>query len=98
MVGAMQTQPEASGRKISVALIEDNRLVREGIAALLNRLPDLVVVAGASTGDMVLLWEVAPQVVLLDLGLRNGDSVRLAERIKKEFVTARIIVMDLFRR
>ena len=36
---------------ISVALIEDNRLVREGIAALLNQLPDVRVVAGASGGD-----------------------------------------------
>jgi len=80
---------------ISVALIEDNRLVREGITALLNQLPDLKVVAGASTGDTALLRTVNPQVVLLDLGLRNGDSLRVAEKVKLEFPEAKVIVMDL---
>ena len=80
---------------ISVALIEDNRLVREGITALLNQLPDLKVVAGASSGDTVLLRNVNPQVVLLDLGLRNGDSLRIAEKVKTEFPESKVIVMDL---
>jgi DNA-binding NarL/FixJ family response regulator len=80
---------------ISVALIEDNRLVREGISALLNQLPDLEVVSGASSGDTSLLRNVNPQVVLLDIGLRNGDSLRVAEKVKKEFPEAKVIVMDL---
>ena len=63
------------GQVISVALIEDNRLVREGIAALLNQLPDLRVVAGESSADMALLRELSPQVILLDLGLHNGNSL-----------------------
>ncbi len=66
---------------IVIALIEDNRLVREGITALLNRVPDLRVVAGASGADLSLFHEVKPRVVLLDLGLRNGDSLRMAERV-----------------
>ncbi|MFI5234466.1 MAG: LuxR C-terminal-related transcriptional regulator [Gemmatimonadales bacterium] len=80
---------------ISVAVIEDNRLVREGITALLNQLPDLRVVGGGSTGDTALIGGVHPHVVLLDLGLRNGDSLRIAERVKKEFPESRVIVMDL---
>lgn len=80
---------------ISVALIEDNRLVREGISALLNQVPDFKVVAVGSTGDTSLLRGVDPQVILLDLGLRNGDSLRIAEKVKREFADARIIVMDL---
>jgi len=80
---------------ISVALIEDNRLVREGIAALLNQLPDLEVVAGGSSVDTALLRQVNPHVVLLDLGLRNGDSLRVAEMVKKEFPESKVILMDL---
>lgn len=85
----------AGGGVISVALIEDNRLVREGISALLNQLPDLKVVAGDSIGDTFLLKQVNPQVVLLDLGLRGSDSLRVAEKVKKEFPEAKVIVMDL---
>jgi DNA-binding NarL/FixJ family response regulator len=80
---------------ISVALIEDNRLVREGISALLNQLPDLKVVAGESSGDTSMLKDLNPQVVLLDLGLRNGDSLRLAQQVRREFPESKVIVMDL---
>lgn len=81
--------------QISVALIEDNRLVREGIAALLNQLPDLRVVAGESTGNTAMLKNLKPNVVLLDLGLRNGDSLRVAEDVRQGFPDSKIIVMDL---
>lgn len=91
----METNDVAARNVISVALIEDNRLVREGIAALLNQLPDLRVVAARSAVDMSLLRQVNPEVVLLDLGLRNGDSLRVAEKVKKEFPESRVIVMDL---
>ena len=85
----------SEGTMIAVALIEDNRLVREGITALLNQLPDFDVVAAGSSADTALLRDVTPHVVLLDLGLRNGDSLRMAERVKKEFPEAKVIVMDL---
>ncbi len=87
--------PGGAADVIVIALIEDNRLVREGITALLNRVPDLKVVAGASGADLSLFHEVKPRVVLLDLGLRNGDSLRMAERVRREFPESRVIVMDL---
>jgi DNA-binding NarL/FixJ family response regulator len=80
---------------ISVALIEDNRLVREGIALLLNQVTDLRVVAAGSSGDMSVLRHASPQVVLLDLGLRDGDSLRVAVKVREELPEAKIIVMDL---
>jgi DNA-binding NarL/FixJ family response regulator len=80
---------------ISVAVIEDNRLVREGITALLNGLPDVKVVAGASGADTSVLRDVNPQVVLLDLGLGHDNSLRVAEEVKKELPDSKIILMDL---
>lgn len=79
---------------ITVAVIEDNRLVREGITALLNQLPDLRVVATAerSTGEF---GPEVPQVVLLDLGLRNGDALRMAKEVRARYPAARLIVMDV---
>jgi DNA-binding NarL/FixJ family response regulator len=92
----IDTAPVALARGvISVALIEDNRLVRDGITALLNQLPDLRVVAWGASADTSRLKRVNPQVVLLDLGLRNGDSLRVAEKVKREFPESKIIVMDL---
>jgi DNA-binding NarL/FixJ family response regulator len=80
---------------IDIALIEDNRLVREGISALLNQSPGLRVVAAGSSADDALLDGVTPHVVLLDLGLHNGDSLRLAEKVKEDLPDTKVIVMDL---
>ena len=80
---------------ISVAVIEDNRLVREGLTALLNQLADLRVVAGGPSGDLTLLADAKPHVILLDLGLRNGDSLRIAETVKRDFPGSKVVVMDL---
>ena len=79
---------------INVALIEDNRLLREALTSVLNRAPDIQAVAEAPNGHEVLL-EGNPDVVLLDLGLDNGDSLRVARDVLKHFPDARIIVMDL---
>lgn len=83
-----------SSKKTTVAVIDDNRLVREALTALLGALPDLRVVASA-TADTVFLAEVKPHVLLLDVGLSDQDSLRVAAAIRKEVPDARIIVMDL---
>jgi len=92
---APETDTAVKGRVISVALIEDNRLVREGLTALLGQHPDLEVVADGSNGDTLLLARSNPHVVLLDFGLRNGDSLRVAEKVKRDFPESKVIVMDL---
>jgi DNA-binding NarL/FixJ family response regulator len=80
---------------ISVAVIEDNRLMREGISALLNQLPDLVVIGGGASLREAWATDRHPHVVLLDLGLRNGDALREVTRVKDSYPGARVIVMDL---
>lgn len=80
---------------ISVALIEDNRMVREGMAALLNQTTDFKVVAAASTADPVVLRDAKPHVILLDVGLWDDDSLSVAATVRKEHPDAKIIIMDL---
>ena len=80
---------------ISVALIQDKRLACDGISALLNQLPDVQVVIGASSVDTAVLGEANPQVVLLDLGPGRGSNVRLAEKVKRTVPGTHVIVMDI---
>jgi len=82
------------GDVINVALIEDNRLVREALTSVLNRSPDIRAVGEAPNGHEVLL-QGNPHVVLLDLGLENGDSLRVARSVLDDFPDAKVIVMDL---
>jgi DNA-binding NarL/FixJ family response regulator len=92
------TAPESGppqGDGIAVAIIEDNRLVREGLAALLGQVADIRVVAARSSADMALLDRLSPRVILLDLGLRSGDSLRVAKQLVSAFPDSRVIMMDL---
>nr|MBN2277270.1 response regulator transcription factor [candidate division Zixibacteria bacterium] len=82
--------------KIRVLLIEDNRLLREGITVMLNEQPDIKVESATGNGDaLAKARKIRPQVVLLDLGLRSQNSLRVAELIKKDYPKAEIVVMDL---
>jgi DNA-binding NarL/FixJ family response regulator len=80
---------------ITVAIIEDNRLVREGMTDMLNELPDVKVVLAATSLQSAMLKAACPHVVLLDVGLRDKNSLRLAEAVNKEMADCRVIVMDL---
>jgi DNA-binding NarL/FixJ family response regulator len=81
---------------ISVGIIEDNRLVREGLAALLAGTGKCVAVAvsAAVDADLARLRAAEPRVILLDLGV-NGDGPESVERMRKEFPGAGVLVMDL---
>jgi len=80
---------------ISVALVEDNRLVREGLAALLKLTADVKVVAAESSARFALLRTVQPDVILLDVELWDNDSLHVAETIKQQFPQSKVIIMDL---
>jgi DNA-binding NarL/FixJ family response regulator len=84
-------------KRILVLVIEDNRLVREGLAALLDAQPDFKVVAAAEGANAGLLQvrETKPHVILVDAALGNHDSHRLVETVRKEAPESRVIVMDL---
>jgi DNA-binding NarL/FixJ family response regulator len=84
--------------KIRILLIEDNRLLREGITALLNDQVGLEVVARSEDGDAVRQLKTLghhPDVVLLDLGLEKVNSLKLMALLQKEIPTAKIIAMDI---
>jgi len=80
---------------ITVAIIEDNRLVREGMVDMLSELPDVKVVLAANSLEAGMLKGTKPHVVLLDVGLQDKNSLRLAETVQKEMADSRVIVMDL---
>jgi two-component system nitrate/nitrite response regulator NarL len=80
---------------ISVALIEDNRVVREGLAALLGEDSEFQVVHAAAIPDVAAIQRARADVLLLDIGLENGDSLAMARNVARELPACRIIVMDL---
>src|SRR4249920_4210104 len=83
-----------SEKSITVAIVDDSRLVREALAAMLGRLPDVQAVA-TGVADAAFMDETKPDVLLLDLGLRDEDSLSVAAALIKRSPATKVIVMDL---
>jgi DNA-binding NarL/FixJ family response regulator len=83
--------------KIRLLLIEDNRLLRDGIVTMLKGHRNIHLVAASGNGVSAIprIYELKPNVILLDLGLRSQSSLHLLELVTKEFPSAKVIVMDL---
>jgi DNA-binding NarL/FixJ family response regulator len=84
-------------KKIRLLLIEDNRLIRDGIFSVLKAYKNIVIIATYGDGKNTLLKikQLKPNIVLLDLGLRSQNSLHIVEIVKQDFPEAKIIVMDL---
>jgi DNA-binding NarL/FixJ family response regulator len=83
--------------KIRILLIEDNRLLREGISALLKKQQDMNVVTTVGNGEniLALISKLKPNIVLLDLGLRSQNSLQIVKLVKNNYNETKIVVMDL---
>ncbi len=84
-------------KKIRLLLIEDNRLLRDGILKILKPHKDIVIIAASGEGKdtLVKIKQLKPNVILLDLGLRSLNSLHVVGIVKKDFPGAKIIIMDL---
>ena len=84
-------------KKIRILLIEDNRILRDGIAAMINKERDTTVVAVSDGRDNTLAKArtAKPHVVLMDLGLDSQNSLEVVQSVKKEIPGVKIIGMGL---
>ena len=85
--------------RIRILCVEDHRIVREGIALIINRQPDLEVVGLAATGEEAvdLFRTSRPDVTVMDLRLRAMSGVDAIRAIRHIDPAARIIVLTMYR-
>lgn len=83
--------------KIRLLVIEDNRILRDGITTMFKPYKDIEILisTGNKENTIFKIHKLKPDVILLDLGLRSQNSLRMVEIVKKEFSEAKVIVMDL---
>lgn len=99
MKGAGQERSGANGPdKIRVLIADDHVTVLEGLAAIIGRQPDMMVVAEAPDGQQAVeLWtKHRPDVSLLDLRMPNLDGVGVIEKIRDLDASARVIVLTTY--
>lgn len=84
---------------IRVLLVDDHAIVREGYRRLLETRPDLAVVGEAASAREALeqFKALAPDVMVLDLGLPDMGGVELIRRLLQRDGAARILVFTMHR-
>lgn len=83
---------------IRVLLVDDQKLMREGLRVLLELEPDLDVVAEAGDGQAALEAYAAhqPDVVLMDIRMPGMDGVEATWRLRERWPQARVIILTTF--
>ena len=83
---------------IRVMCVEDHRIVREGLALIINQEPDMTIVGACATGnEAVEMYRTAkPDVTLMDLRLGATSGVDAIKAIRKDDPNARIIVLTMY--
>lgn len=84
-------------KEINLIIIEDNRLLRDGITAMIKKQPDLKMMAafGESETTLTKVSDLKPDVLLLDFSLPNQDSFELIKSLKKNCQETKVIIMDI---
>jgi DNA-binding NarL/FixJ family response regulator len=89
----MTDQPQ-----IRILSVDDNALLREGIAAIIESQRDMVLVSQAVNGAEAIQQyrNLKPDVTLMDLRLPDLSGIDAMITIRKEFPDARVIVLTTF--
>jgi len=84
-------------KEINLIIIEDNRLLREGITAMIEKQPDLKMMAalGESETTLTKVSDLKPDVLLLGFSLTNQDSFELIKSLKKNCPATKVIIMNV---
>jgi two-component system, NarL family, response regulator LiaR len=85
-------------KKIRVLVVDDHAIIRKGIRAVLELVPDIDLVGEAENGAQAveLEKELNPDVILMDLMMPGMDGIASIKEIKKQRPSARILVLTNF--
>lgn len=83
---------------IRVLIVDDHSIVRQGLTTIINRDPEMTVIAQAEDGQqaIALFREYQPDVTLMDLRMPQIAGVEAITAICAEFIAARIVVLTTY--
>lgn len=83
---------------IRVVVADDHHIVRQGICALLEKVPDIEVVGEAQDGReaLELVMRVEPDVLVTDISMPHLNGIQVAERLQVTRINTRVIVLSMY--
>jgi two-component system, NarL family, response regulator LiaR len=83
---------------IKVVFVDDHEMVRIGVSSYLSAQPDIEVVGEASDGKegVKLALELCPDIILMDLVMKEMDGIQATKEIVEQWPEAKIIIVTSF--
>jgi DNA-binding NarL/FixJ family response regulator len=80
-----------------VLIVDDHRIMREGLRAMLEKEPDIKVVGDATDGRMaqLLARDLAPDVIIMDVNMPELNGIEATRQITAELSDVRIIALSM---
>lgn len=84
-------------RPVSVVVVDDHRLFREGLAALIDRWPDFELVGQAGSGaeGVELVRRVGPELVLMDVRMAGIDGVEATRLVHEARPATKVVMLTM---
>lgn len=85
-------------RQLSVLLVDDHELIRQGLARAFERTPDFTVIgeAGTVAEGMAVADELRPDIVVTDMRLPDGTGLELVRKLRADDAEVGIVVLTMY--
>jgi len=82
---------------IRVFIVDDNRLLREGLVSMLAEQEGVVVIGAAASGRKALeqIKNLRPEVALIDIGMPGKDGIEVTQTLRKDLPEVKVIILGM---
>ncbi len=87
-----------NNKMIKVIIADDHMIIRDGLRSLLERQPDMEVVAEAENGRIALKYvkELSPDVVIMDIGMRELNGIDATRQIAEMSPEVKVLALSMY--
>jgi len=82
---------------ITIFVVDDVRLLRDGLVSLLAEQDDITVIGTAASGSKALakIKELRPEVALIDIGMPGKDGITVTQALRQELPEVKVIILGM---